>query len=81
MNKLHSDIPPTYVSVSTSSVTHTRKWRVIHHGTPLCADRQTAEEALEVYKAFILSKPAQRMPMAIPLWDGDSATWDTLRNV
>jgi hypothetical protein len=68
-----SDIPATYVSVAKSSVTGTRRWRVIHRGQPLCADRDTAIEALHVYKEFIGRKAS-----IAPLWDGDRAAWDQL---
>ena len=45
--------PVTYVSVSTSTVTRKRKWRVIHRGLPTCADRDTAIEAIELYEEAI----------------------------
>ena len=64
--------PATYVSVSTSSATSTRRWRVIHRGQPLCADRDTAIEALQVYDDFAGRKTA------VPLWDADRAAWDEL---
>ena len=65
--------PVTYVSVSTSTVTRKRKWRVIHRGLPTCADRDTAIEAIELYEEAIGCKVN-----AIPLWDGDCGEWTHL---
>ena len=63
----------TYVSVRTSTVTKRRVWCVIHRSTPLCADRESALEAVQVYEEFVGKKETN-----IPLWDGDRGGWDTL---
>jgi hypothetical protein len=63
----------TYISVRASTVTKRRVWRVIHRGIPLCADRDSALEALHVYEEFVHKKENH-----VPLWDGDRGGWDTL---
>ena len=65
--------PSTFISVHTSTVTKRRTWRVIHRGIPLCADRESALEAMRVYEEFVGKEETN-----IPLWDGDRGEWDTL---
>lgn len=68
-------MPATYVSVSMSTVTRHRMWRVIHRGMPVCADKASMGEALAVYEEFTSTREN-----TIPLWDGDRAEWDTIES-
>lgn len=77
------ETPRTYVSVSTTQRDGKRRWRVIHQGMPLCADRNTALEAFRVYEEFMLREVTSRSMGTktfdvAPLWDGDRAEWDQL---
>lgn len=58
------DIPKTYLSRSTSTIDGKLRWRVIHREQPVCADKKTLDEALDV--AF-----EQFRTTDLLLWDGD----------
>lgn len=54
--------PTTYLSVSEG------RYRVIHRGTPISADKKTPEEALAVADQF-------RLKVSDRIWDGDAGEW------
>lgn len=55
--------PAVYLSTSDGA------WRVIHRGSPLCADHPDRLQAIKCALAFGYSEAS------LPIWDGDAGAW------